>query len=242
MVRRYVGKLYEETITSKHLAEEQKLLFYVPPNYTPLYSYDLLITQDGHDYFQLGKIPRQVEQLIEEGEIRDVIIVGVPYPTVDERRKRYHPNGEKFQAYIRFLAEELVPYLDEQFQTHQLASGRTLAGDSLAATVSLVAALQYPTLFGQVMMHSPYVNDKVLNAVSSYSSKEPLSIYHMIGKEETIVKTTDGQILDFLTPNRELAEHIRKKGFSYTYGEFDGDHTWTHWQKDLPNALITLLS
>ncbi|WP_088102447.1 esterase family protein [Halalkalibacter urbisdiaboli] len=241
MVKRYEGTLSDRTITSKHLGEDQKLLIYTPPNYTPLSTYDLLICQDGNDYFQLGRIPRQVEELIEEAEIRDVIVVGVPYPNVNERRKRYHPNGEKVEAYLRFLCDELVPYLDATFSTHQLASGRTLAGDSLAATVSLFAAVRNPELFGQVMMHSPFVNETVLDEVKQCSKQESLSIYHVIGKEETAVKTTDGHILDFLTPNRELQSLMERMAFTYTYDEFDGNHTWTYWQKDLKRGLTTLI-
>ncbi|OLS34114.1 hypothetical protein BTR22_19460 [Alkalihalophilus pseudofirmus] len=241
MARPYEGTLFEETFNSEYLQTEQKILYYTPPNFTPLKSYDVLICQDGNDYFQLGRIPRQVEELIEEAELRDVIIVGVPYPSVDERRKRYHPDGEKAEAYIRFLAHELVPYLDEKFPTHQLAASRTLAGDSLAATISLMAAIEYPSLFGQVMMHSPYVNKTVLDAVSNCTKTESIAIYHVIGTKETEVKTTDGKVLDFLSPNRELNELLTEKKFPYTYFEFEGDHTWTYWQKDLPRALTTLL-
>ncbi|WP_100372467.1 esterase family protein [Bacillus sp. FJAT-45037] len=241
MAKRYEGTLSEEVFQSDYLETEQKLLFYTPPNFTPLKSYDLLICQDGNDYFQLGRIPRQVEDLIEESEIREVIIVGVPYPSVDERRKRYHPNGEKAEAYKRFLAHELVPYLDDKFPTHQLATSRTLAGDSLAATISLMAALDYPNLFGQVMMHSPFVNDTVLDAVRQCKQPESLHIYHVIGTEETTVKTTDGKKLDFLTPNRDLNKLMTEARFPYHYHEFNGDHTWTHWQKDIPRALTTLV-
>ncbi|WP_100406828.1 esterase family protein [Bacillus solitudinis] len=237
----YQGALSDSVIQSKYLGEEQKILIYTPPNYSPFSTYDLLICQDGNDYFQLGRIPRQVERLLEEAEVREMIIIGVPYPSVNERRKRYHPDGEKVEAYLRFLAEELIPFLDDKFPTYQLASGRTLAGDSLAGTVSFLAALKYPELFGQVMMHSPFVNATVLEALSAFSPKS-LSIYHVIGKLETAVKTTDGQVLDFLTPNRELQSRLKQLPITYSYHEFDGDHTWTYWQKDLPRGLTTLLS
>ncbi|NEU30756.1 esterase family protein [bacterium LRH843] len=242
MARRPIeGLITDATIQSKELNEDIPLLIYTPPNFTPLKSYDLLICQDGHDYFQIGRIPRVVEALIDEAEIRETIIVGVPYPSVQERRKRYHPDGEKMPAYIRFLTNELVPYIDEHYPTHELASGRTLAGDSLAATVSLMAALKYPNLFGQVMMHSPYVDDKVLAAIAECKQPEALSLYHVIGIHETAVDTTDGKTLDFVEPNRKMNEHLSKLPFTYTYDEFDGDHTWKYWQKDLQRGLTTLI-
>ncbi|KHF41813.1 alpha/beta hydrolase [Halalkalibacter okhensis] len=236
------GTITETSFRSEELQADIPLLIYTPPNFTPLQTYDVLICQDGNDYFQLGRIPRQVEQLIEEGEIRETIVVGIPYPSVTERRKRYHPDGEKVESYIRFLANEMIPFLDETYPTHQLASSRTLAGDSLAATVSLLTSLKYPSLFGQVMIHSPYVNETVIQNVTDYNKLENITIYHVIGKKETSVKTTDGQTLDFLTPNRKLHALLKEKPFSYTYEEFDGNHTWTYWQKDLPKGLTTLLT
>ena len=243
MVKRPIaGAITEKKVRSEELNDEISLLIYTPPNFTPLQTYDILICQDGNDYFQLGRIPRQIEELIEEGEIKETIVIGVPYPSVSERRQRYHPNGEKVEAYIRFLANELLPFIEDTYPTHQLASGRTLAGDSLAGTVSLLTSLRYPSLFGQIMLHSPFVNETVLEAIKDCQKPELLSIYHVIGNKETAVKTTDGQIIDFITPNKEMSELIRTKSFTYSFFEFDGDHTWTHWQKDLPRGLITLLS
>ncbi|MCM2677783.1 alpha/beta hydrolase [Alkalicoccobacillus plakortidis] len=235
------GTLQDTTIQSKYLDDEVTLLIYLPPNYTPLSSYDLLICQDGKDFFQLGRIPRQLEALISEYEVRETIIIGVPYPSVPERRERYHPEGKRSEAYRKFLAFELLPYLDDNFPTHQLPSARTLAGDSLAGTISLLTALEYPTLFGQVMMHSPYVDEHVMRAVRDHQYKNSLSLYHVIGSEETIVKMTNGEEADFLTPNQELSELLEASPFTYSFRIFEGNHTWTYWQKDLPTALKVML-
>ncbi|MBP3951223.1 esterase family protein [Bacillus suaedae] len=236
------GSITDAVIKSNELKEDISLLIYTPPDFTPLKTYDLLICQDGNDYFQIGRIPRQAEALMEEGDIRETIIVGVPYPSVDERRERYFPRAKKNEAYIRFLAHELLPFLDEEYPLEPLASARTLAGDSLAATVSLMTAVRYPSLFGQVMMHSPFVNEDVLTEVKACQKPEELSLYHVIGLKETAVNTTDGNIVDFIPPNRQLTELIEEMDFTYYYHEFDGDHKWTYWQKDLPRGLKSLLS
>ena len=103
------------------------------------------------------------DELYEEQEIENLIIVGVPYKNVKDRREKYHPDGSQHHAYIRFLAQELVPYIDENYPTYQIGMGRALIGDSLAATVSLLTALQYPNTFGKVILHSPLVNEYVLD-------------------------------------------------------------------------------
>ncbi|MDG5473021.1 esterase family protein [Jeotgalibacillus sp. ET6] len=235
-----MGSIHEHTLYSEALKEEMTLLVYLPSNYSPLYKYTVLIAQDGKDYFQLGRLPRLTDTLLEQEEIENLIIVGVPYKDVQDRSRKYHPSGEQHEAYIRFLARELVPYLDREFPTYQMGMGRALIGDSLAGTVSFKAALQYPHTFGRVIMQSPLVNHQVIEAAQSFKDVHLLNVYHTIGKEETIVKTTRGSEEDFLTPNRELHSEMEKQGFTVFYDEFDGGHTWKFWQPDLNRVLTKM--
>jgi enterochelin esterase-like enzyme len=231
------GKIEEINLYSKALDEDMQLLIHLPYQYSPLYKYSVLIASDGKDYFQYGRIGRVVDELVYEGDINNMIVVGIPYKSVEERRRMYHPEGDRHEDYIRFLAHELVPYIDENYPTYQVGSGRGLIGDSLAATISLLTALKYPNCFGKVILHSPYVDDYVMETVEDFKDTFGLSIYHVIGEEETEVKTTQDGIRDFLTPNRELHKLIKRIGFSYFYEEFKGNHTWKYWQQDVRRAI-----
>ena len=231
------GTIQDVTLFSDALQEDMQLLIYIPANYSPLYKYTVLIANDGKDYFQLGRISRVADELLENKEIENMIIVGVPYKNVQDRTKKYHPSGEQHIAYLRFLAHELVPYLDETYPTYQIGMGRALIGDSLAATVSLLAAVKYPNIFGKVILHSPMVNEEVLSQVENIRTPHSFSVYHVIGKGEEEVKTTNGKIENFLKPNRLLNSLMQEKGFSLFYDEFEGDHTWKHWQPDLKRAI-----
>ena len=231
------GKIEEITIQSKELGEDVQVLIHLPYNYTPLYKYAILIASDGKDYIQFGRAGRVIDELLDAGEIEDVIFVGIPYKSVPERRRMYHPEGDKREAYTRFLAHELVPYLDNNYPTYQVGAGRALIGDSLAATISLLTAAKYPSIFGQVILHSPYVDDFVLEKVEAVQDSSAFSIYHVIGEEETEVSTQVDGIQDFLTPNRQLNALIEKKGFPYFYEEFKGNHTWKYWQPDVRRAI-----
>ncbi len=232
------GTVKDITFYSKVLQEEIELLIYVPANYTPLNKYNILIASDGKDYFQLGGIPRLADQLLDDYEIDNIIIVGVPYKNIADRRKKYIPTGEQHEAYLRFLAHELVPYLDNEYSTFQLGETRGLIGDSMAATASLLATLKYPNIFSKAILQSPYVDEHVLNIVEQSNNMNTVSIYHVIGKGENQVLTTDKKIKDFLTPNRKLHELLVAKGFKTFYEEFDGNHTWKYWKPDLKRALI----
>ncbi|MFZ3589288.1 alpha/beta hydrolase [Bacillus sp. DJP31] len=235
------GTMEEITISSIALGEDLTFQLYKPSNYSTLYKYHLLIAQDGQDYFNLGRMARITEELLEDHSIPNTILVGIPYKDVQDRRDKYHPDGKQHNAYIRFLAHELVPYLDNHYPTYQMGRGRALIGDSLGGTVSLLAGLQYPHTFGKIAMQSPFINESIKNKVIHFQSPHLLQLYHVIGTMETAVETTDGKVKDFLTPNRELAEVIHSKGFESFFDEFDGDHTWTYWQPDLRRALKYIL-
>lgn len=236
------GTIKEIMFYSNALNEEIQLLVYLPPNYSDLYKYQLLIAQDGKDYFQLGRIGRTADELQLNNDIEGTIIVGIPYADVADRRSKYHPDGEKSQSYIRFLAHELVPFLDSEFPTYQMGLGRGLIGDSLGATVSLRAALKYPHTFGKVMLQSPYVNEEVLSEVNAFQTFHLLEIFHIIGSEETAVKTSSNTIEDFLEPNRNLATLLHESNADYHYEEYEGNHTWKYWQPYLRTILLHMYS
>jgi enterochelin esterase-like enzyme len=233
------GSIKEYSFYSTELGEELPLLVYLPANFSPLYKYSLLIAQDGRDYFQLGRIGRLADELLHERQIENIIIVGIPYKNVDDRRKKYHPEGDQNKAYIRFLAHELVAFLDQEFPTYHMGSTRALIGDSLGAAVSLLTALQYPHTFGKVLLQSPFINNQIIEKVRNFTEPQLLQIYHVIGNKETEVKMTNGEISNFLLPNRELSTIFSEMPFSYFYDEFNGDHTWTNWQPDLRRALLS---
>lgn len=232
------GKVEDITIYSEELKEDMQLLVHLPYNYSPLYKYSIVIASDGKDYFQLGRVPRVVDELLENREIENIIFIGVPYKSVQDRNNKYEPTGSQHAAYLRFLAHELVPYIDENYPTYQVGMGRTLIGDSLAATVSLMAALKYPNIFGRVILQSPKVGPEMMETVSKFNSAHNFTVYHVIGTGETEVKLTSGDTADFLSPNRELNQLMKEKSFPIFYEEFDGDHTWKYWQPDLKRALI----
>ena len=236
------SKITEITFSSNELNEEVSLLVYLPASFSPLYKYSVVIAQDGKDYFQLGRIGRIADELLKEDKIENIIIVGIPYKDIDDRRKKYHPEGEQHEAYIRFLAHELVPFLDKEFPTYQMGMGRALLGDSLGATVSLLTALQYPNTFGKVILQSPMVNETVLEKVRKTEHPHLLSVYHVVGNEETEVHIKPNDVRDFLTPNRELSTLFKKQNFLYYYDEFAGNHTWKFWQPDLYQALNKMFS
>ncbi len=242
MARRRKGTMTEETIHSKYLNEDMVLKIYHPPAFSPMYTYHICIMQDGDDYYQMGRLATLSDRLHEDVEITNTVFVGIHYADRQDRLRKYHPEGEQFEAYTKFLAFEVVSLLDELLPTYELSQSRVLMGDSLAGTIALLTAIKYPHTFGKVILQSPLVDDAVLELLDASDTINGLEIYHTIGTAETEVYTTIDPRLDFLTPNRTLSERLVYADTIYTYHELeDGLHTWKFWQDDLKRALKTIL-
>jgi enterochelin esterase-like enzyme len=233
--------LEEIVLDSRHLGTPETLIVYTPARYSPLYSYPVLYVQDGADYLSLGKMASTLDSMIQQKELPDLIAVFLPVEK-EKRTSRYHPDGAEHIAYRRFLAEEVVRYIDAHYSTHPLGNARTLVGASLGAVVSLFTALAYPHTFGQVASQSIAMDSKLNNQVAQAtpSLSVPLSFYLQIGTEETAVKSTRGS-LDLVSANKELRDILQTKMVTLVYETFDGDHTWGHWQALLPRMLKALL-
>jgi len=231
--------LEEIVLDSRHLGTPEKLIVYTPERYSPLYSYPVLYVQDGADYLALGRMASLLDRMIREKELPDLLAVFLP---VDKKKRqdRYHPDGSEHLAYRRFLADEAVSYMDTHYSTETLGHARTLVGESLGGVVSLFTALAYPHTFGQVACQSIAMDRELNRRVAETEFAVPLTIYLEIGSGETAVASARGP-LDLVRAGEELRGIVQTKMATLIYESFEGDHTWGHWQANLPGMLRTLL-
>lgn len=235
------GKMIDKEINSSYLGEKMELRIYQPEAFSPLYKYYLCIMHDGNDYYQMGRVATLSDHLHTEAEIDNTVFVGIHYKDRDDRRRKYHPNGEEHINYTQFLIQEVVPFLDDYLPSYQMGHARTLMGDSLAGTLSLITAFAYPNTFGKVIMQSPYIDEPVLDIIKHTKTTQPIDIYHTIGENENKAVLSDNKTIDLLTPNRKLKDILETKNVTHHYYELEnGDHTWKYWQKNLPYALTSM--
>ncbi|MFC4403275.1 alpha/beta hydrolase [Gracilibacillus xinjiangensis] len=234
------GKMGDLVIDSNYLDEEITVKWYLPEGFTPMNDYRICYMHDGDDYFRMGRIATLSDKLHTEMEIEPTIFVGIHYNDKYDRMKKYHPDGEKQEAYITFFIREVLPIVEDAL--HITPVERSLMGDSLAGTLAFMIASMYPSTIGKVIMQSPFVNETVMERAKNTSNLKGLEVYHSIGLEEKSVKTTDGKVSDFLLPNRELHGQLDGNLLAYHYVEFEGDHTWTYWQQHIEGILKQMFS
>lgn len=182
-------------------------VFY-PPGYAEntLERYPVLYMQDGQNLFfpneafggQHWKVEETLGLLGSMNLIRKVIVVGV-YP--NDRTAQYTAPG--YDAYARFLAHELVPWVDERYRTLPGAAHRAVLGSSLGGVVSFHTGWSYPEVFGLVgAMSSTFgYRDDLLERVAK-GPKRPLRIY-----------LDTGWPRDNYEVNRRMRHLLSKRGF-----------------------------
>jgi Enterochelin esterase and related enzymes len=237
-LKRTVNK---EVVTSRYLPEgERKLRVFLPPGYNEVLSYPVVYCQDGEDFFNFGRVATISNQLILDEGIEPFIVVGVE---VDKkvRTEEYSPDGSLHANYVRFFAEELIPFIENKYPVRRDEASRLLAGDSLGGTSSLHIALKHPALFTQVLSLSGAFFDCSLDLIEEESDLSWLDIYMTVGLQEDAYETIDRGVHNFIELNRDARALLEERGAKVSYLERDGKHTWGFWQKDLPAGLAHFL-
>jgi enterochelin esterase-like enzyme len=237
--RYYQRTIVKESLRSASLQEDRPLRIYLPPGYNELLSYPVLYCQDGEQFFNFGRLATALQAGILDGGWEPAIAVGVDVRTA-VRTSEYAPEGERHAAYVRFIGEELVPYIEERYAARRSREERIAAGDSLGGTVSLHLALAYPHLFGSVLSLSGAFFELTLQQLAAAGDLSQLRIHMLIGLDETEVKTDRGTF-DFVEANRQTKDILLKAGAKLTYEEKPGKHLWGFWQQELPAILRMFL-
>ncbi|UHA73118.1 alpha/beta hydrolase [Paenibacillus sp. 481] len=227
--------IVKHDIPSFHLGESRHVRVYLPPGYQEMLSYPVVYCQDGEDFFNFGRIATHANRLILEEDMEPFIIVGVD---VDKkiRTSEYAPDGDRFESYCKAFAEEIVPTIERLYPVRTDWTDVILAGDSLAGTVSLHLALQYPERFRQVIAMSGAYYSASQQLIAAERDLSWLHMHMIVGLQETAYPTDRGTF-DFVDLNRTAKKLLEERGAKLHYEEMDGNHLWGFWQKHLPDAL-----
>ena len=165
-----VGNLdiYED-FQSQHVAP-RTVRVWTPADYDPEQKYEVIYMHDGQNLFDASITWNQQEWGVDEcisallaaGEIRPCIVVGVD--NISEiRYEEYYPSAICSEIapgvlpvgfkplgdeYLRFLVEEVKPFIDSNYSTLTDASHTFVAGSSCGGLISSYALCEYPEVFG----------------------------------------------------------------------------------------------
>ena len=149
---------------------------WLPPGYDKRRRYDVLYMQDGQGVFdpaitwnkQAWRLDAALGRLIAEHKVAPVIVVAI-WNNGKYRFSEYFPqkflahldapvrdkfvadtlqNEPRSDAYLKFIVEELKPYIDAHYATLPMREHTFLMGSSMGGMISVYAMNEYPQIFG----------------------------------------------------------------------------------------------
>jgi len=228
------GVLKEMALRSRFLGGNRRITLYLPARFRPTRRYPLLIVHDGGDYLRFSGLKAVLDNLIHRLEIPGMI-VALTHP---ERRLEEYAGEE----HTRYLTEELVPRLEEEFPLIATPRGRCLMGASFGAVASFSTAWRSPGFYGRLLLQSGSfafsdvgdpqrgpLFDSVAGMINSFRANPfPFTekIFLSCGVYESLIYE-----------NRSLVPLLQSTGLDVHYVESKDGHNWENWRDRLRKAL-----
>ena len=154
---------------------------WLPEGYTLGEPCDVLYMHDGQMLFdatttwnkQEWQVDEVMGRLIAKGKIRRCIVVGLDntqnrlndyFPTLcykyvpEEQRKDVDVSVYKGDEYLRFLVEEVKPFIDNHYKPLTSREHTFVMGSSMGGLISLYALCNYPEVFGGAVCMSTHLS------------------------------------------------------------------------------------
>jgi len=238
----------------------------LPTGYDAKKSYPVIYMHDGQMLFdgtrswnkQEWGVDETVDRLIKAQKIRPVIVVGVSNNM--NRYLEYMPNKpqedlklidrpDKFKGkilsdeYLKFLVEELKPFIDKRYNTQADRDNTFILGSSMGGLISCYAISEYPDVFGGaacMSTHWPALNGVFLKYVEkNLPDPQNHKIYFDYG-----TKTLDSLYEPYqLMADRMMKERGYHQNENWLTRKFEGDkHDENAWKSRLHIPLEFLLA
>jgi len=171
------GKIERIENFSSRFVESRNVDVWLPDGYNSNKKYSVVYMHDGQMLFDSTKtwnrkewgVDETFSRLIKEGKINRCIVVAI-WNTGSNRISEYFPdkvfsqldnktkttfmekytNGKTVNGdnYLKFLVNELKPYIDHRYSTYPDKDHTFIIGSSMGATISLYAINEFPEVFG----------------------------------------------------------------------------------------------
>ena len=255
----------------------RKLHVWLPPGYGENgRRHPLVVMNDGHAVFfdggQPGGIPWNAQHaaadLLARGEIPAPIIAAVC--PLNREYEYLHLHGEFFgfkipglggggvRAYSSYLAEHVVPFLDQYYLTIAARKARVIAGSSHGGLAAFYTATMLPDVFGAAICMSPsfWANHKgsIENSALMDAARDTLQDRQRRPRlwiDWGLVRSGGFHNLAFeawATWRASDMVEVLKTTYEYEAGrelfwveDADGSHTEGSWARRLPSALSAVL-
>ena len=244
------GKITEATWESKIFPDTKRhYSVYVPAQYDGSQPAAVMVFQDGHAYADpKGQFRATVvmDNLIHRGEMPITIGIfidpGHKGDLPEQRGWRPTPRNRSFEydtlsdQYARFLLEEMLPEVGQQFKLTTNPDARGICGISSGGICAFTVAWERPDEFRKVITHvGSFVNIRGghnYEAMIRKTPNKPLRVFMQDGSNDL-----DNEHGNWPLANQEVAAALKYKKYDYRFEYGEGGHSGAHGGVILPDAL-----
>jgi enterochelin esterase-like enzyme len=227
-----LGSVEEHWLTSRSMHDRRTFWVCLPPQFNAHEKYAVAYFNDGDGYLNFCDLPYLMSYFIDHHQVRPFIAVLVK---PNDREKEYARNNH----YVRFLANELVPWIDSNYPTLTEPTARAIIGASIGGLMAAHAARRRPNLFGLVGGQSGYYSYQNDALIRDFAAAQNLGMrFHLVvGEFETDLYGEGHPEHDFVAAQRRLVELLRQKGYAVSSAEFPEGHQWGFWRAHIGDML-----
>jgi len=190
-----------EKINSKELSEERVLNIYLPQGYNAdsLATYPTIYVLDGSAHEDFPHIAGLVQFMNMYNLMPKSIVVGIAnvdryrdftYPSTDPRDKKDLPTGGGSEKFIKFIENELQPYIQKNYKT---TTRKTIIGQSMGGLLATEILTTKAHLFTDYIIVSPSLwwdHQKLVNKAHLFFNEHKdlnKKVFISLGKEHPVM-------------------------------------------------------
>ncbi|MBO4627459.1 MAG: enterochelin esterase [Lachnospiraceae bacterium] len=224
VARHYV----KSSVTGKH----EICLVYTPPKYDPNTKYPVLYLQHGYGENEIGwtfqgHVGRIADQLLDKGEMKEMIIVMCCGMTQLMEPSEKPPMMR--MPFIDVLLKDIIPYIEGHYNVLTDKWNRAMAGLSMGSFQTSITTLSNPDLFGYAGLFSGFLRAPwgnmpephlaILDDAEKFKATYKV-FYRAMGTEDQFFNSFDSD-----------DKFLEGKNLNMIRNTFPGGHDWTVWRR-----------
>ena len=233
----------QENMYSKYLDSKRTVIVWMPPGYKRLRNalkrYPVLYMHDGQNLIDPNtsfagtdwRVDETVSRLSKAKKMKDIIVVGI-YNTTD--RLHEYSDSVKGEKYLKFIINELKPFIDSKYRTFPERENTAIMGSSMGGLISFIAGWRYDNVFSMAgcMSSSFYHNhEKVFGMINENNGLKKNVKFYIDHGEDGLIR---GQKM--YVKLTELG-YVIGKDMDYFYAP-GAEHTESAWADRLERPLL----
>ena len=238
---------------TKHTWKESKVFpgterdywVYVPAQYDAAKPACVMVFQDGQGYVSEtghSRVPTVFDNLIHQKAMPVTIGIFINSGSLPSQADNKPRSNRSFEydtlsdAYARFLLEELLPAVGQEYRLTDDPQGRAICGISSGGICAFTVAWERPDAFSKVISYvGSFTNIRgghIYPALIRKTEKKPIRVFLQDGENDL-----DNLHGNWPLANRQMAASLKFAGYDYRFEMGSEGHNAKHGAAILPEML-----